>query len=968
VPATATYQPTGNTYTDGVLSGIKWATNFLTYSFPTNSAFYEYAGGEPSNNFKAFNSAQQAATRSIFQMYASVVNLTFTELTETSTQHADLRLAESDAPGTAWAYYPSTAAAGGDAWFNNSTHYYDNPVKGEYGWLTIIHELGHAMGLKHPHEASGSFGAMPQDRDSLEYSVMSYHSYVGAPTTGYLTNEAWGYPQSLMMYDIAALQTEYGANYATNGGNTVYDWNTSTGQMFVNGVGQGAPGANRIFLTLWDGGGNDTYDFSNYTTNLNVSLQPGAWTTVSGAQLANLGGGHLAAGNIANALLYQNNPASLIENAIGGSGNDTIAGNAADNRFTGGRGNDVLDGAAGTNTAVYSGTATDYLFSQNSDGSWTVTDLRAGSPDGTDTLRNIQYLEFSGSTLALGTPSPHNSTPVAADDSYAVTRNKQLVVAGSGLLTNDTDADGDALSAVLVSNPSHGQLTLNANGTFVYTPNTQFIGFDSFTYKANDSLATSGVATVLIQIGDNTAPVATDDSYYVGLNTKLTVGAAGVLANDTDVNGDPLSAVLVSKPTQGQLKLKADGTFVYTPNKHFSGLDSFSYKSNDSLAVSGVATVLIQVGPNTAPVSTNDTFSIDQNMKLSIAGPGVLANDTDVNGDALSALLVTKPLYGTLKLKADGSFIYTPNKKFTGDDSFTYKVSDGWSTSSVATVTIHGDNTAPGATNDAYSIDQNTKLIIVGPGVLANDTDIDNDALSAVLVSKPTHGQLKLNADGSFVYTPSKTFSGLDSFSYKTSDGWAASSVATVTIQVGDNTAAVAADDAYSIGTNMKLIIAGRGVLANDTDVNGDALTAKLVSKTSHGSVSLNADGSLSYTPSKNFVGTDSFSYKVSDGRADSNVATVSITVGQNGGAGQIDLSHDQILPPTINNSPSSATAHSGFEGHFMALAHLDVFDSSDHGPYGWAAVQSWVGDHQASAVEDQSHLHVSHDAHLLLG
>ena len=110
-------------------------------------------------------------------MYSSVANLTFTEVTETSSQHGDLRYAESDAPSTAWAYYPSTSAEGGDAWFNNSTNWYDNPVKGNYAWLTMIHETGHALGLKHPQDALGAFGTMPLDHDSLEYTVMSYRSY-----------------------------------------------------------------------------------------------------------------------------------------------------------------------------------------------------------------------------------------------------------------------------------------------------------------------------------------------------------------------------------------------------------------------------------------------------------------------------------------------------------------------------------------------------------------------------------------------------------------------------------------------------------------------------------------------------------------------------------------------------------------------------------------------------------------------
>src|SRR4029078_7959756 len=251
MPATATYSPTGDPYIDGVLSGVKWAANSLTFSFPTDPAFYgvSYGSGEPNNNFKVFNFAQITAVRSILQMYASVANVTFTETTETYTQHGNLRFRESDTPGAAWAYYPSTSELGGDAWFNNSKHYYDNPVKGNYGWEAISHELGHAMGLKHPQDVKGSFGVLPSDHDSLEYTVMSYHSYLGSATTGY-TNETWGYPQSLMMYDIVALQTLYGANFTTNSGDTVYQWDPNTGQMFLGGVGLGAIRGNRRFRVV----------------------------------------------------------------------------------------------------------------------------------------------------------------------------------------------------------------------------------------------------------------------------------------------------------------------------------------------------------------------------------------------------------------------------------------------------------------------------------------------------------------------------------------------------------------------------------------------------------------------------------------------------------------------------------------------------------------------------------------------
>ena len=120
-----------------------------------------HGSGEPSNNFKAFTTVQQNATATILGMYSAVANLTFTQITESSTQTATLRYAESDTPSTAWGYYPSTSPEGGDAWFNNSTHWYDNPAVGNYAWLTIIHETGHLLGLKHPQDTMGSFGAVP---------------------------------------------------------------------------------------------------------------------------------------------------------------------------------------------------------------------------------------------------------------------------------------------------------------------------------------------------------------------------------------------------------------------------------------------------------------------------------------------------------------------------------------------------------------------------------------------------------------------------------------------------------------------------------------------------------------------------------------------------------------------------------------------------------------------------------------
>ena len=168
---------------------------------------------------------------------------------------------------------------------------------------------------------------------------MSYRSYVGGPLTGY-TNEAYGYPQTYMANDILALQTLYGANFSTHSENTTYSWNPATGQEFINGVGQMAPGggaggsADRVFMTVWDGGGNDTYDLSNYSTGVSINLNPGASSITSTTQLAYLGNGHYAQGNIFNAYLFNGDARSYIDNAIGGAGNDTLIGNAVGNSLS----------------------------------------------------------------------------------------------------------------------------------------------------------------------------------------------------------------------------------------------------------------------------------------------------------------------------------------------------------------------------------------------------------------------------------------------------------------------------------------------------------------------------------------------------------------------------------------------------------------------------------------------------------
>ncbi|MGI8978866.1 MAG: Ig-like domain-containing protein [Pirellulaceae bacterium] len=477
------------------------------------------------------------------------------------------------------------------------------------------------------------------------------------------------------------------------------------------------------------------------------------------------------------------------------------------------------------------------------------------------------------------------AAPIAFNDSFHTLPDQTLEISAPGILANDTDAEGDALSAVLFSGPAHGSLTLDPAGSFSYTPEAGFAGIDSFMYRAAEDTGHSQLAAVTLRVGTGSPPVSQDDNVTVNEDEVLTVPApAGVLHNDSDPDGDPMTAALVTGPANGTVSLAEDGSFVYTPAANFHGTDSFIYQASDGTGTGNLATVSITVSSiNDKPVASNDAFSLDEDTPLSIPGPGVTGNDSDADGDPLTATMVSGPLHGSLSLAADGSFTYTPAENFHGVDGFSYLVSDGASLSSVATVTleVNSVNDGPIAAGDEYTTEEDTPLIVdAALGVMGNDSDGDGDSLIASLVSGPAHGALTLNADGSFEYTPEANFNGADSFSYVVSDGTTESNVANVTLNVSAvNDGPLAVNDEYTIDEDTSLTLPAPGILGNDSDPEADPLAASLVSGPLHGTLSLNADGSLSYTPEANFNGTDGFSYFVSDGSAESEVATVTINV-----------------------------------------------------------------------------------------
>jgi serralysin len=348
---------------------------------------------------------------------------------------------------------PGQAEEAGDSWFGNSIGWFDDPVQGDYAYYVFLHEILHAIGLKHGNETVG-FGAMTPGRDSMEYSVMTYRSYVGS-SGQYLENEYWGFAQTPMMVDIAALQHLYGADFGTHAGDTVYRWDPATGQGFINGAGQDVPGGNRVLMTVWDGGGVDTYDFSNYPTNLRIDLRPGEWSSLSSSQTAMLGEAHPARGNIANAMLHKGDIRSLIENAIGGPGGDVIIGNQGRNVLKGGRGADKLSGLDGLDDLVGGSGKDSFVFDTRPNGSSNLDHILDFSVvDDTILLENAVFTKAGGagklSTAAfwIGSKAHDSTDRVIYDNSF-------------GKLLYDADGTGTTAAVQFAQLPQSLKITVS---------------------------------------------------------------------------------------------------------------------------------------------------------------------------------------------------------------------------------------------------------------------------------------------------------------------------------------------------------------------------------------------------------------------------------------------------------------------------------------------------------------------------
>ena len=577
--------------TRAVMMDQRWATTYggdvpatvITYAFPDSiDAYLQTPGGYPEDgsaggsvdddddvapitSFAPATDLQKEGVRAAMGLVSSYTNLVFVEVTADEAATATFRFAAygnggSESrfpPNSDGNYNPSDYRSAGDTWLGGNGTPPSAAFYGTDHFNTIMHEMGHAFGLKHGHD-DGFERTLTADRNDNEFSVMTYASYIGADSEGATEARLGSSPQSYMMYDIAALQAYYGANFSKVGTEAVYTWDATTGQQYINGEAApytGASETGKILTTVWTQGATATYDLSNFAEGQLADLRPGQWLRFSSAQIADLNSladegtpEYQAQGNVYNALLYQGDTRSLISNVITGSGHDRLIGNDIANRLFAGAGDDTIDGGLGNDTI--SGGAGEDIITFGA-GRSLLRDLLAD-------LNGDRVLDlgFDNAVQILGIR--------ATRDNFVVT----------------ADADGVA------------------------------IGLDGSSFHLAGDFSGGDFVTAMRGIGEDAFTHLTFIPYLPALAEEVTVDAGAIngIADDTLLRGDGLvnftvtleAAVAGYHNTVGSYRIAADGTITDVSILFDNAMDEAAVGStltlDTPLAGESIAFFLIQDG------------------------------------------------------------------------------------------------------------------------------------------------------------------------------------------------------------------------------------------------------------------------------------------------------------------------------------------------------------------------------------
>ncbi|MDW1615203.1 tandem-95 repeat protein [Vibrio sp. Vb2853] len=548
---------------------------------------------------------------------------------------------------------------------------------------------------------------------------------------------------------------------------------------------------------------------------------------------------------------------------------------------------DLLDGATdidGDDLSVEGVTYTgaDGVLTDNGDGTYSFApnenfngdvNFTFDVSDGTDTVTaNIDV-----------SVTPENDPPVAGSTSYTVHEDNSITISDEQLLANSSDVEGDVAVDSVSYSGNDGVLEINGDGTYTFSPNENFTGdvsLDVVVVDEDGAVDTTTAGIIVLEVND--PPIAGTTSYTIDEDEVITISAEQLLANSSDIEGEVALDSVSYSGSEGIFTDNGDGTFSFAPNQNFNGEVNLDVVVVDEDGATASTTANIDVLPiNDAPVSGDLAYSVDEDNSITLSQEQLLAQATDVEGDALTASNLVVDGDATVTANDDGSFTITPDANFNGDIDITFDISDGSDTLvATADLTVNPVNDLPQPEDQAFTIGEDGVLTFTDQDLLDGATDIDGDDLSVEGVTYTgADGVLTDNGDGTYSFAPNENFNGDVNFTFDVSDG---TDTVTANIDVSvtpENDPPVAGSTSYTVHEDNSITISDEQLLANSSDIEGDVSIDSVSYSGNDGVLEINGDGTYTFSPNENFNGEVSLDVVVidEDGATDSTTAGITV-------------------------------------------------------------------------------------------
>ncbi|EKO3803622.1 tandem-95 repeat protein [Vibrio harveyi] len=481
------------------------------------------------------------------------------------------------------------------------------------------------------------------------------------------------------------------------------------------------------------------------------------------------------------------------------------------------------------------------------------------------------------------TVTPENDPPVAGSTAYTVHEDNSITISDSQLLANSSDIEGDVLIDSVSYSGNDGVLEINGDGTYTFSPNENFSGEVSLDVVVVDEEgATDSTTAGITVIEVNDPPIAGPTAYTIDEDQVLTFSESQVLLNASDVEGDVELVGISYDGPDGIFSVNGDGTCSFAPNENFNGQVQLDVTIRDEDGAEVDTYITVDVLPiNDAPVSGNLAYSVDEDNSITLSQEQLLAQASDVEGDALTASNLVVDGDATVTANDDGSFTITPDANFNGDIDITFDINDGSDTIvATADLTVNPVNDLPQPEDQAFTIGEDGVLTFTDQDLLDGATDIDGDDLSVEGVTYTgADGVLTDNGDGTYSFAPNENFNGDVNFTFDVSDGTDTTSANIDVSVTPENDPPVAGSTSYTVHEDNSITISDEQLLANSSDIEGDVAISSVSYSGSDGVLEINGDGTYTFSPNENFTGDVSLDVVVVDEDGAVDTTTAGITV-----------------------------------------------------------------------------------------